>query len=52
VPLTVGSDSQVSRAWVEEIRWLEYGQRLALRQRNVASDPGSQPSSAARHPDG
>lgn len=48
VPLTVGSDSQVSRAWVEEIRWLEYGQRLALRQRNVASDPGSQPSSAAR----
>ncbi|MEO6280377.1 amidohydrolase family protein, partial [Roseateles sp.] len=39
VPLTVGSDSQVTRGWVEELRWLEYGQRLALRQRNVASAP-------------
>ena len=48
VPLTVGSDSQVTRGWVEELRWLEYGQRLALRQRNVASAPESQPSSAAR----
>ncbi|HEV6963808.1 formimidoylglutamate deiminase [Roseateles sp.] len=48
VPLTVGSDSQVTRGWVEELRWLEYGQRLARRQRNVASAPGSQPSSAAR----
>jgi formimidoylglutamate deiminase len=48
VPLTVGSDSQVTRGWVEELRWLEYGQRLALRQRNIASAPESQPSSAAR----
>jgi formimidoylglutamate deiminase len=48
VPLTVGSDSQVTRGWVEELRWLEYGQRLVLRQRNVAADPGTQPSSAAR----
>ena len=48
VPLTVGSDSQVTRGWVEELRWLEYGQRLVLRQRNVSSDPGAQPSSAAR----
>ena len=48
VPLTVGSDSQVTRGWVEELRWLEYGQRLGLRQRNVAAAPGSQPSSAAR----
>jgi formimidoylglutamate deiminase len=48
VPLTVGSDSQVTRGWVEELRWLEYGQRLVLRQRNVASAPGRQPSSAAR----
>jgi formimidoylglutamate deiminase len=48
VPLTVGSDSQVTRGWVEELRWLEYGQRLVLRQRNVASEPGRQPSSAAR----
>ena len=48
VPLTVGSDSQVTRGWVEELRWLEYGQRLVLRQRNVAADPGREPSSAAR----
>lgn len=48
VPLTVGSDSQVTRGWVEELRWLEYGQRLVLRQRNVAAVPGQQPSSAAR----
>lgn len=48
VPLTVGSDSQVTRGWVEELRWLEYGQRLVLRQRNVAAAPGQQPSSAAR----
>lgn len=48
VPLTVGSDSQVTRGWVEELRWMEYGQRLVLRQRNVASVPGQQPSSGAR----
>jgi len=48
VSLTIGSDSQVTRGWVEELRWLEYGQRLALRQRNIAAQPGSQPSSAAR----
>ena len=48
VPLSVGSDSQVTRAWPEELRWLEYGQRLALRQRNVAAAPGVQGASAAR----
>ncbi|WP_425261262.1 formimidoylglutamate deiminase [Rubrivivax sp. RP6-9] len=48
VPLSVGSDSQVLRAWPEELRWLEYGQRLALRQRNVAADPGHEPATAAR----
>jgi formimidoylglutamate deiminase len=48
VPMTVGSDSQVTRGWVEELRWLEYGQRLRLRQRNVSAEPGSEPSSAAR----
>ncbi|MCY4753323.1 formimidoylglutamate deiminase [Pelomonas aquatica] len=48
VPLTLGSDSQVTRGWVEELRWLEYGQRLVLRQRNVAAEPAVQPSSAAR----
>jgi formimidoylglutamate deiminase len=47
-PLAVGSDSQVLRQWPEELRWLEYGQRLRLRQRNVAAAPGRQPASAAR----
>ncbi len=32
----VGSDSQSSVSPVEELRWLEYGQRLATRRRNVA----------------
>jgi formimidoylglutamate deiminase len=48
VPLSVGSDSQVTREWREELRWLEYGQRLLLQQRNVAADPPREPSSAAR----
>jgi len=47
-PLSLGSDSQVTRAWPEELRWLEYGQRLALRRRNVAAAPGAQPATAAR----
>ncbi len=48
VPLSLGSDSQVTRSWPEELRWLEYGQRLLLRQRNVAADPATQPATAAR----
>lgn len=48
VPLTLGSDSQVTRGWIEELRWLEYGQRLQRQQRNVAAAPSSEPSSAAR----
>ncbi len=49
VALAVGSDSQVIRSWPEELRWLEYGQRLLHRRRNVAADPaGGQPSTAAR----
>ncbi|UXH79555.1 formimidoylglutamate deiminase [Roseateles amylovorans] len=48
VPMTVGSDSQVTRGWVEELRWLEYGQRLGLQRRNVAAQPGRQPRTAAR----
>ncbi len=47
-PLSIGSDSQVLRNWPEELRWLEYGQRLALRQRNVAAHPDAQPATAAR----
>ncbi len=39
VPLALGSDSQVCRAWPAELRLLEYGQRLTLRERNVASAP-------------
>jgi formimidoylglutamate deiminase len=49
VPLTIGSDSHVTRCWREELRWLDYGQRLALRQRNVSAAPGAgQPSTAGR----
>ncbi len=48
VPLTVGSDSQVTRTWSEELRWLEYAQRLQQQQRNVAAAPGEQPATAAR----
>ncbi|MES2036847.1 MAG: formimidoylglutamate deiminase [Pseudomonadota bacterium] len=35
----VGSDSHVSQSPVEELRWLEYGQRLRLQGRNIASMP-------------
>ena len=48
VPLAVGSDSQVTRGWPEELRWLEYGQRLQRQQRNVAARPGDEPATAAR----
>jgi formimidoylglutamate deiminase len=47
-PLSIGSDSQVGRDALEELRLLEYGQRLLRRQRNVAADPPHQPSTAAR----
>jgi formimidoylglutamate deiminase len=32
----IGSDSHVSQSPVEELRWLEYGQRLAHQRRNIA----------------
>jgi len=35
--LGIGSDSHISVSPVEELRWLEYGQRLATRHRNVAA---------------
>jgi len=48
-PLSIGSDSQVTRDWREEIRLLEYGQRLVRRRRNVAAAPqAGEPSTAAR----
>ncbi len=36
----IGSDSHVSHSAVEELRWLEYGQRLHRRQRNIAVSGG------------
>jgi len=49
VGVAVGSDSQVTRSWREELRWLDYGQRLRLRQRNVAAAPQQgEPATAAR----
>jgi formimidoylglutamate deiminase len=47
-PLSIGTDSHVTRSWPEELRLLEYGQRLAWRQRNVSAEPTSTPSSAER----
>jgi formimidoylglutamate deiminase len=49
VPMAIGSDSHVVRAWPEELRWLEYGQRLLRRQRNVCAAPAQgEPATAAR----
>lgn len=36
----IGSDSHVSQSPVEELRWLEYGQRLAHQRRNIAVTEG------------
>ncbi len=36
----IGSDSQISVSPVEELRWLEYGQRLATRRRAIAAASG------------
>ena len=35
----IGSDSHVSHSPVEELRWLEYGQRLRHQRRNIAFTP-------------
>jgi formimidoylglutamate deiminase len=35
--IAIGSDSQVSINPFEELRWLEYGQRLVHRSRNIAA---------------
>lgn len=42
----VGSDSHVTRSWQEELRLLEYSQRLVLRSRNVAAAAGVAESTA------
>ena len=44
---SIGSDSHVTRSWQEELRLLEYSQRLALRQRNVMAAATSRSSTAA-----
>jgi len=43
----IGSDSHISISPVEELRWLEYGQRLTLRRRNVLSGGPDAPSVGA-----
>lgn len=49
VPVSIGSDSQVTRSWREELRLLEYAQRLVRRARNVCAAPQlGQPSTAGR----
>lgn len=49
VPIAIGSDSHVGRCWREELRWLDYGQRLALQRRNVSAAPAEgQPATAQR----
>lgn len=35
--LGIGSDSHISVSPVEELRWLEYGQRVTTRRRNIAA---------------
>jgi formimidoylglutamate deiminase len=40
--IAIGSDSHVSINPFEELRWLEYGQRLISEQRNVAAVPHRQ----------
>jgi formimidoylglutamate deiminase len=48
VPITIGSDSHASRDALEEIRWLEYGQRLRLQQRNISASPDIAAGSSAQ----
>jgi formimidoylglutamate deiminase len=49
VPMAIGSDSHVCRQWNEELRWLEYGQRMHVQKRNVAASPTTgQSATAAR----
>lgn len=49
---SIGSDSHVTRSWSEELRLLEYSQRLALRERNVAARAVLRESTAAALFDG
>ncbi len=49
---SIGSDSHVTRCAVEELRMLEYSQRLGLRQRNVATHADGRTATAAALFDG
>ena len=44
---SIGSDSHVTRSWIEELRLLEYSQRFALRERNVAARAALSDATAA-----
>jgi formimidoylglutamate deiminase len=44
---SIGSDSHVTRSWIEELRLLEYSQRLTLRKRNIAAAATGLVSTAA-----
>ena len=49
--VSIGSDSHVTRDWREELRLMEYGQRLRHRARNIAASPrkgGGQTATAER----
>jgi formimidoylglutamate deiminase len=47
--MSIGSDSHITRDWREELRLLEYGQRLIKQQRNISASPQSgMPSTAER----
>ncbi|KQT09538.1 formimidoylglutamate deiminase [Ramlibacter sp. Leaf400] len=43
----IGSDSHITRSWMEELRLLEYSGRLVLRQRNVAARAAGREATAA-----
>jgi formimidoylglutamate deiminase len=44
---SIGSDSHATRSWREELRLLEYSQRLNVRRRNVAASAAVTESTAA-----
>ena len=44
---SIGSDSHISRSWPEELRLLEYSQRLTLHRRNIAASVMGTGSTAA-----
>ncbi len=45
--VSIGSDSHVTRDWREELRLLEYGQRLQHRARNISASPATNQSATA-----